>query len=38
VVRIPARWHDGHGPIAALENAVQIIRAYLGRGSGRRAA
>ena len=38
VVRIRARWHDGQGAIAALENPIQIIRAYLERGSGRRAA
>lgn len=37
VVRIRARWHDGQGPLAALENALDIVRAYLGR-EGRRAA
>jgi hypothetical protein len=38
VVRIRRRWHDNQGPTAALENALEIIRAYLGRGSDRRAA
>lgn len=38
VVRIRRRWHDSQGPTAALENALDIIRAYLGRGSERRAA
>lgn len=38
VVRIRCRWHDTQGPTAALENALEIIRAYLGRRSERRAA
>lgn len=38
VVRIRARWHDGQGPHAALENAIEIIRAYLGGRARRRAA
>ncbi|MCD6726127.1 MAG: hypothetical protein LT070_02695 [Solirubrobacteraceae bacterium] len=38
VVRIRRRWHDTQGPSAALENALEIIRAYLGRGSERRTA
>jgi hypothetical protein len=38
VVRIRRRWHNSQGPTAALENALDIIRAYLGRGSERRAA
>jgi hypothetical protein len=36
LVRIRNRWHDS-GPLSALANAVEIIRAYL-PGRGRRAA
>jgi hypothetical protein len=36
LVRIRYRWHDS-GPISALENAIEIIRAYT-ESSGRRAA
>jgi hypothetical protein len=36
VVRIRSRW-DGGGPLSALENAIEIIRAYLSR-DGRKAA
>lgn len=38
VVRIRRRWHDGQGPHAALENAIEIIHAYVGRGRSRQAA
>jgi hypothetical protein len=38
VVRIRRRWHDNQGPSAALENALEIICAYLGGRSERRAA
>ena len=38
VVRIRRRWHDNQGPTAALENALDIISAYLGRGAEGRAA
>ena len=31
VTRIRSRWHDS-GPLSALENAVEIIRAYLSPG------
>jgi hypothetical protein len=31
LVRIRNRWHDS-GPLSALENAIEIIRAYVGRG------
>jgi|SRR5947209_10396637 len=31
VSRIRRRWHDGDGPLAALDNARQIIEAYAGR-------
>lgn len=33
LARIRRRWHD-HGPLSALENAIEIIRGYNG-GSGR---
>jgi hypothetical protein len=36
VHRIRSRWHDS-GPISALDNALEIVRAYLG-SQGRRAA
>jgi hypothetical protein len=35
VVRIRPRWHDNQGPTAALENALDIVRAYLGGRSER---
>jgi hypothetical protein len=38
VVRIRRRWHDDQGPTAALENALDIVRAYLDGRSERRAA
>jgi hypothetical protein len=38
VVRIRRRWHDNQGPLAALENALEIVQAYVGRSSLRRAA
>jgi hypothetical protein len=39
VVRIRKRWHDGQGPIAALDNAIEIIRGYVAdRGRGVQAA
>jgi hypothetical protein len=38
VVRIRRRWHDNQGPTAALQNALDIVRAYLGGRSERRAA
>jgi hypothetical protein len=38
VARIRRRWHDTQGPTAALENALNVIRVYLGRGSERCAA
>jgi hypothetical protein len=38
VLRIRRHWHDNKGPTAALENALDIIGAYLGRGSDGRAA
>lgn len=31
VTRIRSRWHDGDGPMAALDNALRIIEAYTGR-------
>jgi len=31
VVRIRSQWHDGQGPLAALENALRIVEAYAGR-------
>ena len=31
VMRIRDQWHDGAGPLAALENALRIIDAYTGR-------
>jgi hypothetical protein len=37
VTRIRSRWHDGSGPLSALENACEIIKSYLG-SSGRAAA
>jgi len=39
LVRIHKRWHDS-GPLSALENAIEIIRAYASssRGLARRAA
>jgi len=37
LVRIRERWHDS-GPVSALENAIQIIREYVSRGSQRLAA
>lgn len=37
VTRIRSRWNDGRGPLSALENACEIIKAYLG-SSGRAAA
>jgi hypothetical protein len=37
LVRIRNRWHDS-GPLSALANAVEIIRAYLPSGQRRRAA
>lgn len=36
LVRIRERWHDS-GPLSALENAMEIVRAYAAR-SGRKAA
>jgi hypothetical protein len=36
VTRIRSRWHDS-GPISALENALEIVKAYLG-SAGRAAA
>jgi len=36
VTRIRRRWHDS-GPLSALENGIEIIKAYLGSGSIRRA-
>jgi hypothetical protein len=38
VVRIRRRWHVNQGPTAALENALDIVRAYLGGRSEHRAA
>ena len=38
VVRIRRQWHDGQGPIAALDNALKIVRAYTEESRGRRAA
>jgi hypothetical protein len=38
VARIHSRWNPGSSPVSALQNAVQIIRAYLGSGRGRAAA
>jgi hypothetical protein len=35
LVQIRERWHDS-GPLSALENAIQIIRAYTPRGRGAR--
>jgi hypothetical protein len=37
VARIRSRWKQGDSPVSALQNALQIVRGYLGR-SGRRAA
>jgi hypothetical protein len=36
VARIHSRWKPGDSPVSALENALQIARAYLGEGRGRR--
>jgi hypothetical protein len=38
VSRIRARWQDGASPEAALDNALEVVRAYLGRGGTRRRA
>lgn len=38
VARIYSRWKPGDSPVAALENALAIVRAYLDRGGRRRAA
>jgi hypothetical protein len=38
VARIYSRWNPGSSPVAALQNALQIVRAYLGSGRGRAAA
>jgi hypothetical protein len=38
VVRIRRQWHDGQGPIAALDNALKIVRAYTDESRGRHAA
>jgi hypothetical protein len=38
VVRIRKQWHDGQGPIAALDNALKIVRAYTDRPTRRQAA
>jgi hypothetical protein len=37
LVRIRRRWHD-HGPLSALENAIEIIHAYNRRPARRRHA
>jgi hypothetical protein len=37
VARIRSRWQSGDSPVAALENALQIVRAYVGK-SRRQAA
>jgi hypothetical protein len=37
LVRIRRRWHD-HGPLSALENAIEIIHAYNRRPARRRQA
>jgi hypothetical protein len=31
VARIYQMWHDGDGPLRALENAMKIVKAYVGR-------
>ena len=31
VARIRAEWRDGDGPLRALENAMRIVEAYVGR-------
>jgi hypothetical protein len=38
IVRIRRQWHDGQGPIAALDNALKIVRAYTEESRGRHAA
>jgi len=38
VARIYATWNPGSGPAAALQNALKIVRAYLGRSGRSKAA
>jgi hypothetical protein len=30
IVRLREQWHDGDGPLRALENAIKIVRTYAG--------